>query len=50
MPLLEEVFQKFPNTLINLEIKTPHHEINKAVNELIVKYSREDLTIWGAKS
>jgi hypothetical protein len=35
--------------LMNIEIKTPDHETNKYVSELIKKYKREHLTIWGAR-
>lgn len=48
-PLLEEVFREFPEVPMNIEIKTPHEEINKAVNELIMKYKREDRTVWGTR-
>jgi hypothetical protein len=49
-PLLEDVFKRFPQTLVNIEIKTPGVGINKAVSELIRQYKRESLTIWGARS
>ncbi|KAL4482886.1 hypothetical protein ABPG74_018912 [Tetrahymena malaccensis] len=50
MPLLEEVFQKYQNTLINIEIKNPLEKNIQLVNDLIVKFKREDLTIWGCKN
>ena len=34
---------------MNIEIKTPHQEINQTVNNLIKKYNREKLTVWGTR-
>lgn len=38
MPLFEDVLKKFPDVLINVEIKTPDPEVVHAVNDLILKY------------
>lgn len=40
IPLFEDILKKFPDVLINVEIKTPEPEVIKAVNDLIVKYNR----------
>lgn len=49
-PLLEEVFQKFPKALINLEFKTDTDNIFQKTSDLIAKYHKEDHIIWGHKS
>ena len=48
IPTLEEVFQKFPNTLIQLDLKGGSRDITQKTSELIKRYNREKLTIWGA--
>jgi hypothetical protein len=35
LPLFEDVLKKFPDVLINVEIKTPEPEVIEAVNLLI---------------
>ncbi len=42
---LEEVFQKFPGVIINIEIKKSGRGIEKKLADLIRKYHRENLTI-----
>ena len=49
IPLFEDVLKNYPNTLLNVEIKTPKPEVNNLVNELILKYKREKTIIWGNK-
>lgn len=75
-PLLREVFEAFPYTPVNIDIKvnddtlikkvrpvcsvqhvesTPRHNndsacISRQVSELVVKYDREHLTVWGNSS
>jgi len=49
-PTLEEVFQTFPTILMNIEIKTVSNEAITKAGEMIKKYNREHLTIWGCKS
>ncbi|KAK4316078.1 hypothetical protein Pmani_012722 [Petrolisthes manimaculis] len=46
-PLLEETFQLFPDTPINIDIKTDNNELILKVSELVKKYQREHLTVWG---
>lgn len=50
MPLLEDVFKRYPKTLINIEIKTPLEENIYLVNDLIVMYKLENNIIWGCKN
>uniref|UniRef100_A0A3B5Q0R4 Glycerophosphodiester phosphodiesterase domain containing 1 n=2 Tax=Xiphophorus TaxID=8082 RepID=A0A3B5Q0R4_XIPMA len=47
IPLLRDVFDAFPNTPINIDIKVNNDTLIKKVSELVVKYDREDLTVWG---
>lgn len=49
MPLLEDVFIRYPKIQINVELKTPTPELIKAVSNLAIKYNRENNLIWGAK-
>ena len=37
-PLLKDIFKSFPNSLFNIEIKTPNKEIIVEFYKLIVKY------------
>ncbi len=48
IPLLEEVFRKFPRFPINLDIKTNNDKLIEQVDRLIRAYSREDVTVWGS--
>eukprot|EP00064_Thunnus_orientalis_P008070 superscaffoldBa00000939_g8092 len=41
IPLLRDIFDAFPNTPVNIDIK---------VSELVIKYDREHLTVWGNAS
>lgn len=45
--LLEDVFEKFPNVPINIDIKVDDDLLIKKVSNLITKYSREEYTVWG---
>ncbi|XP_072317908.1 lysophospholipase D GDPD1 [Eucyclogobius newberryi] len=47
IPLLRDVFDAFPNTPVNVDIKTNNDILIKKVSELVRKYDREDLTVWG---
>lgn len=47
MPSLESVFQKFPGIPINVDIKPHNLQLIQAVSELVARYGREDITIWG---
>jgi glycerophosphoryl diester phosphodiesterase len=51
MPLLEEVFQRYPDKWINLDLKLRSNDrakVSKLVAELIRKYNREHFTLWGS--
>ncbi|XP_076138560.1 lysophospholipase D GDPD1 [Alosa pseudoharengus] len=47
IPLLREVFENFPTTPVNIDIKVNNDTLIKKVSELVVKYDREHLTVWG---
>jgi len=48
IPLLSEVFKAFPDTAINLDVKGGNDELIHQINQLIVEYRREHLTVWGS--
>ncbi|XP_030065928.1 lysophospholipase D GDPD3 [Microcaecilia unicolor] len=50
IPLLEEVFQKFPNMPVSIEIKEDKDELIKKVSDLVKQYQRSDRTIWASVS
>ncbi|XP_061684518.1 lysophospholipase D GDPD1 isoform X1 [Syngnathoides biaculeatus] len=50
IPLLKDVFEAFPGTPINIDIKVNDDTLIKKVSELVVKYDREHLTVWGNAS
>ncbi|KAF6298602.1 glycerophosphodiester phosphodiesterase domain containing 1 [Rhinolophus ferrumequinum] len=50
IPLLKEVFEAFPNTPINIDIKVNNNVLIKKVSELVKQYRREHLTVWGNAS
>uniref|UniRef100_A0A3B4YCY3 Glycerophosphodiester phosphodiesterase domain containing 1 n=1 Tax=Seriola lalandi dorsalis TaxID=1841481 RepID=A0A3B4YCY3_SERLL len=50
IPLLRDVFDAFPNTPVNIDIKVNNDTLIKKVSELVVKYNREHLTVWGNAS
>ncbi|KAJ8414509.1 hypothetical protein AAFF_G00037110 [Aldrovandia affinis] len=47
IPLLRDVFQAFPKTPINIDIKADNDTLIQKVSELVTQYEREDLTVWG---
>uniref|UniRef100_A0A8C7YV40 Glycerophosphodiester phosphodiesterase domain containing 1 n=1 Tax=Oryzias sinensis TaxID=183150 RepID=A0A8C7YV40_9TELE len=50
IPLLRDIFDAFPNTPVNVDIKVNNDKLIKKVSELIVKYNRQHLTVWGNSS
>ncbi|KAM4632610.1 lysophospholipase D GDPD3 [Discoglossus pictus] len=48
IPLLEEVFQRYPNMPINVEIKEEDAELIAKVSKLVKHYQRSDRTIWAS--
>ncbi|XP_073472626.1 lysophospholipase D GDPD1 isoform X3 [Aquarana catesbeiana] len=47
IPLLKDVFEAFPETPINIDIKVNNDVLVKKVSELVGEYKREHLTVWG---
>ena len=47
IPTLRELFEEFPNIPINIDIKDNDDRLIEEVNNLIVKYKREHLCVWG---
>ncbi|KAM9319452.1 lysophospholipase D GDPD1 [Gastrophryne carolinensis] len=47
IPLLKDVFEAFPKTPINIDIKVNSDALVAKVSELIKEYKREHLTVWG---
>ncbi|XP_056414562.1 lysophospholipase D GDPD1 [Hyla sarda] len=47
IPLLKEVFEAFPETPINIDIKVNNDILVKKVSELVREHKREHLTVWG---
>ncbi|KAM5308790.1 lysophospholipase D GDPD1 isoform 2-T2 [Glossophaga mutica] len=50
IPLLQEVFEAFPDTPINIDIKVNNNVLIKKVSELVKQYRREHITVWGNAS
>ncbi|ETE58846.1 Glycerophosphodiester phosphodiesterase domain-containing protein 1 [Ophiophagus hannah] len=50
IPLLQEVFEAFPHTPVNIDIKVNNDLLIKKVSELVSSYKREHLTVWGSIS
>ena len=47
IPKLKDVFEAFPNTVVNIDIKIDNDRLIHEVSELIRQYKREEITIWG---
>ncbi|XP_051966264.1 lysophospholipase D GDPD1-like isoform X2 [Xyrauchen texanus] len=50
IPLLTDVFEAFPNTPVNIDIKANNDTLIKKVSELVIQHDREHLTVWGNSS
>ncbi|CAF1044576.1 unnamed protein product [Rotaria sordida] len=50
IPLLKDVFERYPTTPINIDIKENNDELIKQVSDLIQQYRREHITYWGSFS
>jgi glycerophosphoryl diester phosphodiesterase len=48
IPTLEQVFEKFPNTLILLDLRSDDTRLLDACDELVKKHDRERITVWGS--
>ncbi|XP_078483780.1 lysophospholipase D GDPD1-like [Ciona intestinalis] len=47
IPLLDQVFEEFPSIPINVDVKAENDELIMKVHDLVKKYQREKLTVWG---
>ncbi|XP_066593268.1 lysophospholipase D GDPD1-like isoform X2 [Prorops nasuta] len=47
IPLLQEVFEAFPDFPMNIDIKINDDRLIQEVSNLIRQYKREDYTVWG---
>ena len=47
LPLLSEVFERFPDTPVNIDIKVNRDELVAAVASLVAQYRRQAITVWG---
>ncbi|OQR78801.1 glycerophosphodiester phosphodiesterase domain-containing protein 1-like [Tropilaelaps mercedesae] len=47
IPLLKSVFERFPNVAINIDIKDNDDELIEKVHDLIEKFNRKEITVWG---
>ena len=45
--LLEDLFKKYPKMPMNVDIKTNTPRLIEIVNQLVQKYQREHITVWG---
>ncbi|XP_033832655.1 lysophospholipase D GDPD1-like [Periophthalmus magnuspinnatus] len=50
IPLLQDIFDAFPDTPVNIDIKANNDLLIKKVSDLVIKYDRENLTVWGNAS
>jgi len=48
LPLLQDVFEAFPDVGINIDLKHAHPLLPKKVAELVKKHCRQHNTIWGS--
>ncbi|KAM9745088.1 lysophospholipase D GDPD3a isoform 2-T2 [Menidia menidia] len=46
--LLEDVFRKFPEVPVSIEIKENNHQLIHKVSDLVRCYSREGITVWAS--
>ncbi|CDS43201.1 glycerophosphodiester phosphodiesterase [Echinococcus multilocularis] len=50
IPLLRTVFEQFPHTPINIDVKTDNPVLIKKISALIEEFNRVDITVWGSFS
>lgn len=50
IPLLEEMFIKYPQMPMNIDVKVNNARLIEEVEKLVSKYGRRHLTIWGNSS
>ncbi|XP_066522188.1 lysophospholipase D GDPD1 [Hoplias malabaricus] len=47
--LLEDVFKKFPQMPVNIEVKEYNDDLIEKVSSLVKKYKRESITVWATE-
>lgn len=48
--LLEDVFRKFPEMPVSIEIKENNRQLIEKVSDLVRRYNREEITVWATVS
>ncbi|XP_070779303.1 lysophospholipase D GDPD3a [Enoplosus armatus] len=46
--LLEDVFRKFPEMPVSIEIKEYNNQLTQKVSDLVSRYNREEITVWAS--
>lgn len=46
--LLEDLFRKFPEIPVSIEIKENNSQLIEKVSDLVKRYNREDITVWAS--
>lgn len=46
--LLEDLFRKFPEIPVSIEIKENNSRLIEKVSDLVKRYNREDITVWAS--
>lgn len=45
--LLRDLFQRFPDKPMNIELKSPTTTAIQEINRLVSEFDRENITVWG---
>lgn len=48
IPLLKDIFESFPEVVVNIDVKEGSDELIEEIGKLITAYKREKSTIWGS--
>lgn len=48
IPLLKDVFESFPEVVVNIDVKEGSDELIAEIGKLIIAHKREKSTIWGS--
>ncbi|XP_035801875.2 lysophospholipase D GDPD3a isoform X1 [Amphiprion ocellaris] len=46
--LLEDVFRKFPEMPVSIEVKENNHQLIEKISDLVKRYNREEITVWAS--
>uniref|UniRef100_A0A3Q1GBA4 Glycerophosphodiester phosphodiesterase domain containing 3a n=1 Tax=Acanthochromis polyacanthus TaxID=80966 RepID=A0A3Q1GBA4_9TELE len=46
--LLEDVFRKFPEIPVSIEVKENNHQLIEKISDLVKCYNREEITVWAS--